>query len=125
MPQNKDQCILTLGEQNLIPFGQLSVLTQCFALLLEHSVLHPTLRPAICGSSAARPTVSPCPVLVLISLFVFAVGPVPGELLQFQLTVMTRIWYDVRNQLKSQRFLRTRLLAGGFATQFLFAECKA
>jgi hypothetical protein len=38
---------------------------------------------------------------------------------------MTRIWCDFCNLMKSLRFLRARLLAGGFATQFLFAECKA
>ena len=33
-------------------------------------------------------------------------------------------WYDFIPP-ASQRFRRARLPAGGFATQFLFAECKA
>lgn len=38
--------------------------------------------------------------------------------------VMTRIWYEVRTPV-TLTFLRARLLAGGFATRFSVAECKA
>lgn len=40
------------------------------------------------------------PILVLMSLFVFVVGPVPSEPFWLQLAVMTRIWCDIRNPLE-------------------------
>ena len=60
-----------------------------------------------------------------MSLFVFAVGPVPGEPLGASTDGHDKDLGRLLQPLVIPTFLRTRLLAGGFATQFLFAECKA
>lgn len=122
------------GERTQMHVRPLRALTRCvntvyrFTVVTQRSASAPFICSVhcwICRSSLSRPVVFTCPILALMSLFIFAVGPVPGEPFSASTNGHDKDLVRLSQPHVIQRFLRARLLAGGFATQFLFAECKA